>query len=372
MSLSAVAWGFGEPPGTGANPVSGRFAGLIRIAEGRRVYLECRGRRGPTVVLVSGFPNAADAWSYLAPGVEGPAVLAGVGRSAHVCAYDRSGTVLLSGRLGRSGPSHKLKTIADVVAELHALLRAARIPGPYVLVGHSLGGLVVRLYASTYPAQVAGLVLVDATYEGLRELLPPGEWAMLEKSTIVPSVPGAETVDLNASFDQILRARAKSPLRPTMPLIVLSAGLPSGVFDVRATDAAQNALAHLVPYAQHIIVKNTGHYIQVYKPELVIRATRHVLAEVRPAVVRCRGNANRCRARVSLAGGASDKRITIALPGSGLALVSVRPNRRLSLGAYGLADQQLNANRRQYVFRLYAAQSLPARSRLTFTFSAPS
>ena len=92
----------------------------------------------------------------------------GVGAFTRVCVYDRPGTLLnaedTAGR-SRSDPAPLPRTAQDVVADLHALLRAARVPGPYVLVGHSLGGLCVRLYATTYPEEVAGLVLVDASHE---------------------------------------------------------------------------------------------------------------------------------------------------------------------------------------------------------------
>jgi pimeloyl-ACP methyl ester carboxylesterase len=152
----------------------GDFAGRVEIRGGRRLYLECRGRGRPTVILVSGYGNGADVWSLLDPGVRRPPVLAGVAGFTRACAYDRPNTILQppDGR-SRSDPVTQPRTAADAVAELHALLRAAGVRGPYVLVGHSLGGLFVRLYASTYPRQVAGLVQVDATYELLRELLTP-------------------------------------------------------------------------------------------------------------------------------------------------------------------------------------------------------
>jgi pimeloyl-ACP methyl ester carboxylesterase len=369
----------GQGTRAGSGPRSGPFAGSIRIAGGRRVFLECRGRGGPTVVLVSGFPNASDVWSLRDAGVRGAPVLAGISRFAHVCAYDRPGTILQGdGVSKRSDPVPMPRTASAMVAELHALLHAARIPGPYVLVGHSLGGLLVRLYASTYPGEVAGLVSIDATSEWLRELLTPAQWSFLVRGTLEPARPDAETVDLDASLDEMLRAKAAHPLRPTMPLVVLSAGLPQelppGFPDPatlqRVTQGAQNELGRLVPYARHIIARKSGHYIQLAQPRLVTNSVRSVLSAVRPVVVRCRGGASLCRARVSPAGGASDKRVIIGLTDKNLRLVSVQPNRRLFLGAYGLSDQRLVPNQPRYVARLYAAQSIPNGSWLVLTFRA--
>jgi hypothetical protein len=86
--------------------------------------------------------------------------------------------------------------------------------------------------------------------------------------------------------------------------------------------------------------------------------------------VRCRGGGDSCRARVSLAGGASDKRVTIELSDTDLRLVSVRPNRPSLRGAYGLFDQRLRRGGSEYAFGLNAVQSTPARSYLVFTFRA--
>ena len=177
-----------RPSGARAAAAPEGLARLVQLPGGRKIYLECRGRGGPTVVLVSGYGDGATTWSVLDPGVRGPAVLAGVSRSTRVCAYDRPNTLLRPEGLSRSDPVAQPRTAADAVAELHALLRAARLPGPYVLVGHSLGGMFVRLYASTYPRQVAGLVLVDATYELLRDLLTPEQWAGFAGSLLEPPV----------------------------------------------------------------------------------------------------------------------------------------------------------------------------------------
>jgi pimeloyl-ACP methyl ester carboxylesterase len=114
--------------------------------------------------------------------------------------------------------------------DLHALLRAAGETGPYVIVGHSYGGLVARLYASTCPKDVAGLVLVDALSEELRDAETPEQWAIQRKlvQNDVPKslaeYPALERIGTDRSFDQV---RAASPLA-SIPLVVLSADRPWG------------------------------------------------------------------------------------------------------------------------------------------------
>ncbi|MBD0282113.1 MAG: hypothetical protein ICV69_07980 [Thermoleophilaceae bacterium] len=102
----------------------------------------------------------------------------------------------------------------------------------------------------------------------------------------------------------------------------------------------------------------------------MISAIRRVVEARRPVAVRCRGNAGFCRARVDLAGGASDKRVVIRLTDTDLRLVSVRPNRRSLRGAYGLAGHRLRAGGSEYVVTLDAVQSTPRGSYLAFTFRA--
>ena len=152
---------------TGAQAaMSGDFAGLVDIGGGRKMYLECHGAGSPTVVLVSGLRGSADDWSIA--GKPEPTVYAGVATFTRVCAYDRPGTPV-GEQASRSDPAPQPATAGDAVADLHALLRAAHEAGPYVLVGHSYGGLIVRLIASDHPEDISGLVLVDALSEGLRE-----------------------------------------------------------------------------------------------------------------------------------------------------------------------------------------------------------
>jgi pimeloyl-ACP methyl ester carboxylesterase len=265
------------------------------------MYLDCRGAGSPTVVLVSGLKGSAGDWDITEK--PGPTVLAGVAKFTRVCAYDRPGTPF-GEKPSRSDPVPQPITAADSVADLHALLRAAGVARPYVLVGHSYGGLVARLCASTHPEDVAGLVLVDALTDGLRDAETPEQWAtqrVLMEGNIREALalyPNLERNDPDRSFDQV---RAAPPLRP-LPLIVLSADRPwgpqvpsmiaSGVLPADVppdfgyvTDAAQKQaqekLAKLVPNAKHITNTSSGHEIHKEQPQLVIDAIREVVDAVR-------------------------------------------------------------------------------------------
>jgi pimeloyl-ACP methyl ester carboxylesterase len=280
---------------------SGDFAGLVDIGGGRKMYLGCRGIRSPTVVLVAGLKGSAEDWNVTKQSE--PTVFAEVAKFTRVCAYDRPGTPV-GEKPSRSDPVPQPTTAGEAVADLHALLSAAGEAGPYVLVGHSYGGLVVRLYASTYPEDVSGLVLVDALAEGLRDAETPEQWAIQRKlmeGDIRESLvlyPALERNDPDRSFDQV---RAAPPLRP-LPLIVLSADRPWGpqIPNMLAegklppnvppdfgyvTDAAQkqaqDRLAKLVPNAKHITNTNSGHEIQKEQPQLVIDSVREVVEAVR-------------------------------------------------------------------------------------------
>jgi pimeloyl-ACP methyl ester carboxylesterase len=186
------------------------------------MYLECRGIGSPTVVLVAGLKGSAADWNVTKQSE--PTVFAAVAKFTRVCAYDRPGTPV-GEKPSRSDPVPQPTTAGEAVADLHALLSAAGEAGRYVLVGHSYGGLAVRLYASTYPEDVSGLVLVDALTEGLRDAETPEQWAIQRKlmeGDIGESLvlyPALERNDPDRSFDQV---RAAQPLRP-LPLVVLSA-----------------------------------------------------------------------------------------------------------------------------------------------------
>ena len=279
------------------------YAGLVDVG-GRSLYLECHGTGSPTVVLVAGYRSSARYWTddLLHPDDPRQMVLPAVAEFTRVCAYDRPGTYASIGDedfISRSDPIDQPRTTPEVVAELHALLQAAELPGPYVLAGHSQGGFMARLYASTYPEEVVGLVLVDAYSELIEDVMPPERWQALVRlnqemgSGVVHPIPGygdAETTVYGAGNAVVREAVAASPLAP-MPLAVLAHGRPFAVPEgaqgfssdelERYLLAANEAQATLVPNARFTVASESGHDIHQDQPALVIEAIRQVVAGVR-------------------------------------------------------------------------------------------
>lgn len=300
VTLTVREPAFTQPGATPeATSVADDVAGLVDIG-GRSLYLASRGTGGPTVVLEAGYRSPTDVWTtdLVSPDSPRTMVLEGIAAHTRTCVYERPGVAaIIDGAFSpsRSDPAPMPSTAADAVADLHTLLERAGLPGPYVLVGHSFGGLVVRLYASTYPADVAGMVLVDALSEYVRSELTPEEWAAY--AAVVSAVPpdlaayaDLETMDMDASFDQMTQASEDQPLAG-IPLTVISAGLPFGIPQAdlgfppdrlqEAWSASQDQLAALVPDTAHIVATESAHYVQLEQPDLVIEAIRQVVEAVR-------------------------------------------------------------------------------------------
>ena len=237
------------------------------------------------------------AWSGLSPGVPPPAVLPGVSSFTRVCAYDRPGTIGESddpAERSRSDPVPQPRAAEDTVADLHALLQAARVPGPYVPAAHSLGGLYARLFTAAHPDEVVGMVLIDAAHERynaeLRRLLTAAQLAEVMGGSPAQRerYPDFELVDPDRSDALLARARVQMPLRP-MPLAVLSRGravevpipgFPTAELE-RSWRGLQDDLATLVPAARHTIAERSGHDIYLDEPALVVDAIRQVVTGVR-------------------------------------------------------------------------------------------
>jgi pimeloyl-ACP methyl ester carboxylesterase len=147
---------------------------------GWRLHLNCQGKATasqPTVVLEAGAGDFSVDWSLVQPAVAG---------FARVCSYDRAGA-------GWSDLGPRPRTLHQIVWELHTLLEKAGVKSPLVLVGHSYGGWLVRLYASTYPAEVAGMVLVEAGADNPRRMLPDGKLVRASDLATGQPVPPVKT-----------------------------------------------------------------------------------------------------------------------------------------------------------------------------------
>jgi pimeloyl-ACP methyl ester carboxylesterase len=293
----------GTASAAAGRPTSGSatFAKRVNVGNGRSMYIECRGQGSPTVLLLSGLIGASDLWH--AAGQKPPTVYGSVARSTRVCAYDRPGTLRSDGAPSRSDPVPQPTTTQDAVHDLDALLKAADVPGPYVLAAHSYGGLIARVFASEHPDEVKGIVFVDALAPELRAQMTPQDWTTWKRlngpqPSMIDDYPAIERIDFDASLDAVVAA---APLRP-MPVVVLTASqkwaeeLPKlidegqlppdtprdfGEVMDRAWAAAQNELAALVPGAVHITNTHSGHNIMIDNAPVVIRSIRRVVNAVR-------------------------------------------------------------------------------------------
>jgi pimeloyl-ACP methyl ester carboxylesterase len=271
------------------------FARKIDIG-GRSLFLNCQGQGSPTVILEhAGYYGGAGDYTR---------VLGRIAEITRVCVYDRANT------LGDSDAAPTPRTGADVVTDLHALLEAAEVPGPYVLVGLSIGGLFTRLYASTYPDEVAGMVLLETVPEDYearaQELVGPELWAAYEalwKDNFDPErfyPTGLLSDELEA---EVRSAQQTSPL-PPMPLVVVTLEAPESTCDEYRQGAIRNVgscfpdgwpieedialwrslqeeLAALVPGGRVLLSTQDEHLLPEADPELVVDAIRQVVEAVR-------------------------------------------------------------------------------------------
>lgn len=324
VCIGNVVFAQSEPaPGTAEDPRLLPYVAPGQLVDigGRRINLDCTGTGAPTVILMAGISSWSPVWYKTQP------VIA---QKTRVCAFDRAS-------YGFSDPAPRPQILSDTVNDLHAALTAARIPGPYVLVGHSLGGVEARLYAQRWSQDVAGMILVDTSPAGelLIEANQPGladdeeidDWVSEElycalsaaHGPLEPSSPDYKECskslpgDTPAAFRKIwprfftaAYAAAKVSLMSSlythrydsvdhrtlgaMPLVVLSAersfsiDTPAGIrfwqAYKKAWYARHEALAHLSSRGVYRLIEGSGHAIQVDKPEAVIDAVDAVLHQL--------------------------------------------------------------------------------------------
>ena len=270
---------------------------LVDIGGGRSLYLRCVGSGTPTVLLEAGFGGTTNNWSAVQPQL---------GRTMRTCAYDRAG-------LGNSLPIPGVHDAGDEVDDLARLLERAELPPPYLLVGHSYGGLLVRLFADAHPEKTAGIVLVDAMGRNQDHRLS-AIWreapARVRRIVPDPAQPVIDDVDLSAGAALDAEVRELPPV----PLVVITRGnaeaeeqqFPSRLqLVLRSTRMdMQDELAALTDDSVHVVATRSGHFVQSPadgQPRVVIRGVRAAATVVRdhaalPACARIfRGSGVHCR-----------------------------------------------------------------------------
>jgi pimeloyl-ACP methyl ester carboxylesterase len=263
--------------------------GLVDVG-GRKLMVHCTGQGSPTVILEAGSGTDSRYWVQVQSSSD---------RSYRVCSYDRA-------NLGDSDPAPTPRTYLDMARDLHALLVNAHIDGPYILVGHSGGGMIVRVFRDQYPEDVAGLVLVDAGHPdmGARLLagLPPKSlfeakairewriWLSWMSDSHGSLYKDREGLDNRPSNKQV---KAAKPLGD-LPLVVISRSPDNatmeGALPLSAEDNAklrqiwqdmQRELAGLSSSSTHIIASHSGHMIPTEEPELITAAIGKLVNEWR-------------------------------------------------------------------------------------------
>lgn len=314
LILSPVLAGLTWLAGAGAksrlaeqNPPPGRLVD----AGGFNMHIHCTGEGSPTVILDAGVNDFYVSWAKVQPELA---------RTTRVCSYDRAG-------LGWSGRSPVPRTNEVMAVELHTLLAQAGIEGPYILVGHSFGGINMRRFARMYPGETAGLVLVDSAQEGQMRRLPFaagaaedffGQFRTLSAMSsfglvaLMPaSVPNRGLPEeayrqyqaVMAVTDYFEGAIAETTAFYSgersskleglgdLPLIVLSHGLPDRSLGLGEAEQMQfeqewskmqAELAALSSDSRQIIAEQSAHDIQLDQPGLVVEAVRQLLSRVRP------------------------------------------------------------------------------------------
>jgi len=280
-----------------ANPAPGQ---LVDVG-GFKMHIHCTGERSPTVILVSGLDDFSIAWSRVQPEIA---------RTTRVCSYDRAG-------LGWSEASPKPRTSRAMVDELHALLVNAGVEGPYVMVGHSFGGALAELFVHTYPDEILGLVLVDASPTDLFTRVPVWAKAIEQKlgfyRTLAPlssfgllalapnNIPNRGFPDdalaqyraISVATDyyqtcivenelfasNLAEVRSANVTFGDLPLIVLSRGYWEAIPGLSETEnqqawqawkEMQSEMLSLSSNSRQIVAEESEHHIQLDQPDLVI------------------------------------------------------------------------------------------------------
>jgi pimeloyl-ACP methyl ester carboxylesterase len=247
---------------------------------GYKVFTSESGVGTPVVVFESGLGEDTATWQKVEPQVS---------KLTRTFAYDRAG-------LGKSDPSPNPKS---VVLELHLLLRAGKVPSPYILVGHSLGGALVQLFAYSYPSEVAGIVLVDPEdgrlLDRLQSRMTPSQWNERQKAfdQAMPKFSDAQKAELEGCKASAKTLSGAVPL-PNVPVVLLTGtkkdpDFPGNPLEQDLKLELHDELLSKLPHGKHVLVPESRHYIQDDAPNVVMEAIRAVLNESRKGGLQTEG-----------------------------------------------------------------------------------
>jgi len=246
---------------------------IIAVDESKFEYAKA-GHGSPVIVFLSGYGAEMDtAWGKVWPQVKGIST---------VFAYNRLG-------YGASDRAEHPQSGSVIVAALRDLLHRQGLRPPYVLVGHSIGGLYANLFARQHPREVAGVVLVDSSHPDQQEITR-------DKAGVMQRVTSGVLFALDAvvhsrhseitSFEQTAQEIKHAGPFPDIPLVVVTAGVapPSWFIRediVRMHEDNQRDLVRLSPHGKQVIAHKSGHFVQNAEPEVVVAAIRDVVEKVR-------------------------------------------------------------------------------------------
>jgi pimeloyl-ACP methyl ester carboxylesterase len=302
LALASLGGGY-QTLGAAADAKAFPMPGRLVDVGGYRLHINCTGEGSPTVVLEPGAGEMSSNHALLSQALS---------TQTRVCAYDRAGR-------GWSEPADPVQDGTQIAADLHALLHNANVPGPYVLAGHSFGGLYVQTFAANYPDEVAGMVLIDATN---RASAPPtgpvsarAGYDILDRLTALISILGRVGVarlyapledinslpsqardevranisdpgNLRSTADEYIRANASMEETAALrdfsdkPLVVLTAGIGND----SKHEASQNELATLSTNSVHKTIDFASHEAFIIEPDaaaITTQAIQDVVTAVR-------------------------------------------------------------------------------------------
>jgi pimeloyl-ACP methyl ester carboxylesterase len=234
---------------------------------GHGLQLLVGGHGSPAVIFEGGFGVGIASWSMLQRDVA---------EFAQTVSYDRAG-------IGQSDLGPKPRSAKQIATELHAALQKAGVKPPYVMVGHSLGGIFVRVFADMYPREVVGMVLIDPSQESFNDWLgknyPDRLKAAESNIASAGEGPKSEFAALDTSHAQAREAKVPAGIPITLLTATEDESMPAEARKVWI-EKHKEWLA-TIPGSKHIVVERATHFIQAQQPALVIDTIKQVLKQIR-------------------------------------------------------------------------------------------